>query len=198
MTSKPIRRRFLAATTVCVVAASLLAGCTSTPDPASGSTADDVTASLGAVPIPTAPPLDPVPTATLGTPQLLAMGAQTIVILEAGTDGEATATGPRQTDALATPSDPTARSTDATITLSVKASHGSIVLDPADLVCRNETGAQITLTPATGTPTGPVTLSAGSTATIDVVGHFESGAAQLTWRPEGRPIAIWDFNIELD
>jgi hypothetical protein len=172
----------------------MLSGCTAAP------TAESVKASLGAVPIPTAPAVDPMPTATIGKPQLLAMGAPTLVVFDAATRGTATATGPDQTitqpAASASTSTSTARaSTAATITLTVKSASGSIPLTASDLVCRDETGAVI---PLTAVGAASATASAGGRAQLVVSGIFTTGAAQVTWQPSGHPIALWDFNIELD
>jgi hypothetical protein len=170
----------------------MLSGCTTAP------TAAAVTDSLGAVPIPTAPAVDPVPTATIGKPQVLAMGAPTLVVLDASTRGTATATGPDQT--ITQPGTSTlvggvAISTAATITLTVTSASGSIALSTADLVCRDETGDVI---PLTAVGPASATAQAGGTAHLVVSGTFASGAAQVTWQPSGHPIALWDFNIELD
>lgn len=170
----------------------MLCGCTAGP------AAESVTTSLGAVPIPTAPAMDPMPTATIGKPQLLAMGAPTVVVLDAGTRGTATATGPDQTinqPASSAIIAGVAISTAATITLTVESASGSISLIAADLICRDETGDVIPLTAV-----GPAraTAPAGGKAQLVVSGIFASGAAQITWQPSGQPIALWDFNIELD
>lgn len=184
--------RASAALTASTLLIGILSGCTVAP------TAESVTASLGSVPIPTAPAVDPLPTATPGKPQLLAMGAPTLVVFDSATRGTATATGPDQTV-----TQPTARATGsgigattaATITLTVKSAAGSIPLNAADLICRDGSGMLIPLTPV-----GPssATAMAGATATVLVSGTFSSGAAQLTWQPSGNRLALWDFTIELD
>jgi hypothetical protein len=183
-----------AALVASILLVGMLSGCTAAP------TAESVKASLGAVPIPTAPAVDPMPTATIGKPQLLAMGAPTLVVFDAATRGTATATGPDQTitqpAASASTSTSTARaSTAATITLTVKSASGSIPLTASDLVCRDETGAVI---PLTAVGAASATASAGGRAQLVVSGIFTTGAAQVTWQPSGHPIALWDFNIELD
>jgi hypothetical protein len=43
-----------------------------------------------------------------------------------------------------------------------------------------------------------VTVHAGRTARLTVAGRYESGAAELSWTHDGRLVALWDFNIELD
>jgi len=172
----------------------MLCGCTASKAP----TAESVTSSLGAVPIPTAPAADPVPTATPGTPQVLAIGAPTVVVFDASTRGTVTASGPDQTitqPAASVTSSFARATTAATITLTVKSARGSIPLAVSDLVCRDETGAIIPLT-AVGAATAAA--AEGSTAKLVVSGTFSSGAAQVTWQPAGHPIALWDFNIELD
>ena len=186
------RRDFSATALLSVLLLGTLCGCSAAP------TAQSVTASLGAVPIPTAPAVDPMPTATIGKPQLLAMGASTLVILDPATRGIATATGPdqriTQPAASGTASLPGA-TTSATITLAVKSASGSISLAVSDLVCRNQTGAVI---PLTAVGPSSATATAGDTAQLVVSGTFTSGAAQVTWQPAGHPLALWDFTIELD
>ncbi|MBC7559989.1 MAG: hypothetical protein H7270_11690 [Dermatophilaceae bacterium] len=143
-----------------------------------------------------------MPTATIGKPQLLAMGAPTLVVFDAATRGTATVTGPDQTitqpaaSASASASASRARaSTAATITLTVGSASGSIPLTASDLVCRDETGAVI---PLTAVGPASATAPAGGTAQLVVSGIFTTGAAQVTWQPSGHPLALWDFNIELD
>ncbi len=181
-----------AALVASVLLVGMLFGCTAAPS------AESVKASLGAVPIPTAPAVDPLPTAAIGKPQVLAMGAPTLVVFDAATHGTATATGPDQTITQPTPSATASRAratTAATITLTVESASGSIPLTVADLVCRDETGSVIPLTAV-----GPArtTATAGGTAHLVVSGIFRTGAAQVTWQPSGHPLALWDFNIELD
>ena len=179
-----------AALVASILLVGMLSGCTSAP------TAESVKASLGAVPIPTAPAVDPMPTATIGKPQLLAMGAPTLVVFDAATRGTATATGPDQTITQPAASASRARaSTAATITLTVASASGSIPLTASDLVCRDETGAVI---PLTAVGPASATAPAGRTAQLVVSGIFTTGAAQVTWQPSGHPLALWDFNIELD
>jgi hypothetical protein len=179
-----------AALVASILLVGMLSGCTAAP------TAESVKASLGAVPIPTAPAVDPMPTATIGKPQLLAMGAPTLVVFNAATRGTATATGPDQTVTQPAASASRVRvSTAATITLTVESASGSIPLTASDLVCRDQTGAVI---PLTAVGPASATASAGGTAQLVVSGIFTTGAAQVTWQPSGHPLALWDFNIELD
>ena len=175
-----------------VLLVGMLFGCTTAP------TAESVKTSLGAVPIPTAPAVDPMPTATIGKPQLLAMGAPTMVVLDVATRGTATATGPDQTITQPAASATTSRArarTAATITLRVESTSGPISLSATDLICRNQTGDVI---PLTAVGPASATALAGGKAQLVVLGMFASGAAQITWQPSGHPIAVWDFNIELD
>ncbi|MHC5795386.1 hypothetical protein ACVXZ4_04435 [Lacisediminihabitans sp. FW035] len=186
------RRVGLAALGTSLLLLGALCGCSSAP------TAESVTASLGAVPIPTAPAVDPVPTATIGKPQVLAMGAPTLVVIDSATRGTATATGPDQTitqPAASVATSPARATTAATITLTVKSARGSIPLVASDLICRDETGAVVPLTPV---GSASATAAPGAPAVLVVSGTFTSGAAQVTWQPSGHPIALWDFNIELD
>jgi hypothetical protein len=185
-----VRTGITGALVASILLVGMLSGCTA------ARTAESVKASLGAVPIPTAPAVDPMPTATIGKPQLLAMGAPTLVVFNAATRGTATATGPDQTVTQPAASASRVRvSTAATITLTVESASGSIPLTASDLVCRDQTGAVI---PLTAVGPASATASAGGTAQLVVSGIFTTGAAQVTWQPSGHPLALWDFNIELD
>ena len=181
-----------AAALLSVLLLGMLCGCTAAP------TAESVTASLGAVPIPTAPAVDPMPTATVEKPQLLAMGASTFVVFGPATRGTATATGPDQTitqPAASTSSSHGGATTLGTITLAVTSEGGSIPLVASDLICRDETGVIIPLTAVGSTS---ATATPGGKAQLIVSGTFSRGAAQVTWQPAGHPLALWDFTIELD
>ncbi len=168
------------------------AACGSSTAPPSPDAAT-VVSSLGAVPIPSAPATDPLPTASGTRPQLLAMGRPVVAVLDA-TEATVTATGPEQTITTPTSSGP-ARSTPATITMTLAATRGTLTLAAADLTCRDDTGSTITLSPVGASS---VQVGAGTTATVHVRGVFRSGAAQITWHPGGHPLALWDFNVELD
>jgi hypothetical protein len=161
------RRAGLAALGSSLLLLGALCGCSSAP------TAESVTASLGAVPIPTAPAVDPVPTATIGKPQVLAMGAPTLVVFDSATRATATATGPDQTITQPAASSTAARATTAaTITLTVKSERGSIPLSVSDLICRDDTGA---LVPLTAVGAASATADPGAPATLVVSGTFTSG-----------------------
>ena len=152
-----------------------------------------VVSSLGAVPIPSAPAQDPVAVAREDHLQVLAMGAPVDVVLADGARARMTATGPMQTSTTAaTGPDAT---TEATITLTVAATAGTVLLVAGDLSSRDDTGSGIGLD-----PDGPATIrvAAGTTGSLTVRGRFRSGAAQVTWTHDGHPIAVWDFNVELD
>lgn len=180
---------------VALLCVGLSAACTSAPAaPSPDSLASAVVDSLGAVPIPSAAATDPTPTATPEAPQLLAMGAATLAVLDPGTSAAVTATGPDQVVAVV-PGGAPAASTPATITLTASTASGAVQLDVGDLTCRDDGGNIIALTPV-----GPATadVPAGATGAVRASGVFRSGAAQVTWRPRGHTIALWDFTIELD
>lgn len=181
----------------CLLIAAALSGCSGSGS--SQSSASGVVSSLGAVPIPTAPRSESTESAAPGKPAVLAIGGPVAVRL-GSTRLLATALGPEQV-VSAPPSGPSAEhsalptSTQATITLRIVPSAGSVRVLTKDLSSRDETGRLITLTPvgpdsAIASPDHPVTLK--------VMGTFDSGAAQVTWSEEGHPLAIWTFNIELD
>jgi hypothetical protein len=131
--------------------------------------------------------------ATSGHPQLLAMG-EPVRIRLAGVSGLVTALGPYElTPYLGGTRLPT--QTVGIFTLKAAPTTGSITLRAADFLSRDETGHYIALQPI-----GPsiVTATPRQPAQLKVKGTFESGAAQLTWVYGGKPLTIWDFNIELD
>ncbi len=156
-------------------------------------TSAQVVSSLGAVPVPTAPTAEPVVVASAGHGQLVAMGAPVDLRLPGGSKATVTATGPRQSS-TAPQVDPRATII-GTISLQVQATKGAVTVAAADLSSRDDTGQLIPLT-SVGAPA--VTVRAGATGHLTVTGRFRSGAAQLTLSYQGHPLALWDFNIELD
>jgi hypothetical protein len=170
-----------------VTATVLLAGCTSRP---AAQSAADVVSSLGAVPIPTAPAGVPAPVnASIGHPQLLAMGAPVAVSLPGG-KALITTSGPTE-DLPPKPNAPV----HGVITVTATPSTGSLRLSAVDLASRDQTGAAVTLTPV-----GPATVTAtpGHPGTLRVAGTFHQGGAQINWQQDGHVLAIWDFTIETD
>lgn len=187
-----VRRAAPVLTALCL---GLTTACTSSSAaPSQDAQAAAVVNSLGAVPVPTVPASDPTPTAAPGAPQLLAMGVPALAVLDPNTRTTVTASGPDQVVTTG-PGGTPAKSTAAIITLTAVTSSGSVVLGVGDLVCRDDGGNVIALTPV-----GPASaeVPTGGTGAIRVSGVFRSGAAQITWRPGGHTIALWDFTIELD
>ena len=180
---------------VALTATVFLAGCTSQPasKPNNDSPAA-VISSLGAVPIPTAPTGVPAPVnASIGHPQLVAMGAPVQVTLPGGAQGVITASGPTE-NLPAGQVKPTGPVT-GVISLTVTSGAGSLRLATADLESRDQTGQPVALTPV-----GPATVTAtpGHPATLHLSGTFHQGDAQINWRQTGHVLAIWDFTIETD
>lgn len=176
-----------------LVTGCLVTGCTpaAAPDPAPR-TAPPASV-LGAVPIPSVPTGTPAPvTASVGHPQLLAMGAPVQVNLPGG-QGLITTDGP--TENLPPGGAVPGSAVTGVITVTVTAATGRIDLTTADLACRDETGAVVALAPV-----GPaaVVASPGHPATLRLSGTFHDGDAQINWRQAGHVIAIWDFTIEID
>jgi hypothetical protein len=159
---------------------------------ADGQAADTVRR-LGKVPIPTAPAAAPTATASPGHPQLVAMGAPIQATLPDGTTALITTTGPA-TDPPPTGAKPGTVVT-GVITVTAKPQTGTLRLTAADLASRDQTGANVTLTPV---GPGQVTASPGHPATLTLSGHFHLGGAQINWRHDNHVLAIWDFTIEID
>jgi hypothetical protein len=168
-----------------------LSGCTDSA--ASRQSAADVVRSLGAVPIPSASSTVTPSTGNGRRPVLVAMGAPVLLTLPDATV-RAVALGPEQ-DVEYRTGRPVPTSTDGTITLRFAVRRGAVTVRAADLSSRDETGAPVALRPRAHSS---VTIRAGGSATLTVVGRYRSGAAQLSWSRRGRPVAIWDFTIELD
>ncbi|MGP9023139.1 hypothetical protein ACT1U9_32630 [Streptomyces sp. BR1] len=162
----------------------------------SASTATDDAAStvksLGAVPIPSPPTAQATPTATDKHLQLLAMGYSVNAQLP-GASAVVTAGGPTE-EPIATPGGVPDHAT-GTITITVREATGALTLHAADFTSRDENGTAIALSTR-----GPATITAraGQTATLTLTGTYKAGAAALTWRHDGKTVAVWDFNIELD
>lgn len=112
-----------------------------------------------------------------------------------GSEGRALVTVLGPTQATDGQSAGPASKTRAYLTLKVKQSKGSAVIKADELTSRDQTGGLIPLTSK-----GPKTITthAGKTSELELVGTFESGAAQVTWRHHGKVLAVWTFNVELD
>lgn len=124
-----------------------------------------------------------VPDVSVGHPAVLAIGGSVRAALPAGAAAVVTALGPELVSAPAA-----GTSTRAVITLRVDS--GAVPIAAADLTARDDSGQLIALTPVSDTR--------GGGQTFRVSGTFSAGAAQLTWRHDGRVLAVWTFTIELD
>jgi hypothetical protein len=170
----------------------LLAGCTNSP--ATSESASDVVSSLGAVPIPSAAPGIPAPVnASVGHPQLLAMGAPVRVSLQDGASALIGTSGPA-VDVPPGGAKPDSAVT-GVITLTATPTVGTVRLTATDLQCRDQTGALVKLSPA-----GPTAVDAtpAHPAKLTVTGTFHSGGAQINWQQNGHALAMWDFTVEID
>ncbi|WP_353649121.1 hypothetical protein ABLG96_20305 [Nakamurella sp. A5-74] len=161
----------------------------SAPASQAGSPAD-VARVYGSVPIPTAPSAQPIASASEGHPTILEMGAPVRVSLPGSVRAVVTALGPVElTPAPGTPSTP------GIITVDVVTEQGTLTVAAGDFSSRDETGRVVTLQPRSARS---VTATPGHPARVVVRGTYDGGAAQVTWRHDGRVVAVWDFNIELD
>ena len=204
--SPSARRSFALATTSTVLVVAGAAACTGTgavPGPTAGTSARSATpsdpdpsavvSSLGAVPIPPSTAPEPTPSASAGHPALSAVGGP--IAMSLGSEGKAVVTVLGPTQATDGQSDGPASKTRAYLRLRVAQTKGSATISSSELTSRDETGRSIAL--ATDGPT-TITTHAGKTSSLKVVGTFESGAAQITWRHHGHVLAVWTFNVELD
>lgn len=183
----------VSALTASVLLVGFVAACSSQPAATAPNSAA-VVSSLGAVPIPSVPTGTPAPvTASVGHPQLVAMGAPVEVSLADGTRALLVTSGPTVDlpPGQVKPNGPVP----GVITLTVTPSTGSLRLSAADLGSRDQSGSAVALTPI-----GPaaVSVSPGHPATLRVSGTFHQGDAQINWQQGGHVLAIWDFTIETD
>ncbi|MEU8694151.1 hypothetical protein [Streptomyces sp. NPDC048665] len=169
-----------------------LAGCGGHSTPKATDDAAKTVKSLGTVPIPSPPTAQATPTAGEKRLQLLAMGYSVHAQLP-GVNAVVTAGGPTE-NPIAKPGGVPDHAT-GTITVTVHEATGPLTLHAADFTSRDENGKPIPLSAH-----GPATITArpGQTAALTLSGTYEAGAAELTWRHDGKTIAVWDFNIELD
>ena len=173
-------------------ALTLFAGCGGPPSKATTDDAAGTVQTLGKVPIPTAPTAAVIPTATADKFQLVAIGAPVRANLPAGASVLITALGPDVKLLGAAPT--VAKSVQGVITITEDGpgtgtgTGTPVKLDPADFSSRDDTGSDITLTAVAG----------ASATSLRLAGTFPAGAAQITWRQGGKPIVVWDFNVELD
>ena len=182
---------------ILALAASLLTACASgQPD----NTAGRVVARLGAVPIPPpAPPAIPL-VATPGHPQLLVAGESARVILPGGCAivallGPAVQPAPRPSGSPSSGSPEAPPDTAlATFTISLTPLNGAITVRANEFAGRDDHGRPLPLralnTDQMSSNTARKTLVLAST--------IHDGAALLTWQPDGRALAAWTFNAELD
>jgi hypothetical protein len=174
-------------------ALALLAGCASHPSSTDGNgDAASTVHKLGAVPIPSHPAGQATPTADEHHLQLVAMGAPIRAQLPGG-NALVVASGP--VEDLPSAGGKVPDQTKGTITITVSQATAPLTIKADDFSSRDEQGKDIALSPA-----GPTTVTAttGKSANLVLSGTYHSGAAQLTWRHDGKVVAIWDFNIELD
>jgi len=145
---------------------------------------------LGAVPIPaqTGPPA-PVQ-ASPKHPQIVAVGAPVTVTVPEGS-ATVTALGP-EVEIPPAAQLPLEHAT-ATITVHATTINGQLPLRPGDFSVRDDHGRDIPLRATCDAPSDPA-----HSATLCLTGEFHTGNAQITWRYNTAPLALWTFTTELD
>lgn len=177
------RRRPLAAALLVLLLAGGT-GCAKTAD-----TAKD----LGAVPIPTAPASPIVPTASTGHAQLVAMGDA--VRLDLGAQqGRIKATGPDLDRPAPSPGARPPSESKGTVTVVLQVEAGSQVLSADALSATDELGHAVPFT--ADAPSS--TATPGHDAVLHLAATFAAGHSTLSWSSAGKPLATWDFEVELD
>lgn len=173
----------------------LLSACTDQPAASrKPESAADVVSRLGKVPIPSDGPGIPAPVpASIGHPQLLAMGAPVDVTLPGGIRAVVTSSGPDER--LPSGGVKPGSSVAGDVSITITPSAGTVRLIASDLSAADLTGKPIALHAV-----GPaeVTASPGHPATMTLGGVFPDGNARFDWRQDGHVLAIWDFTVEVD
>jgi len=149
-------------------------------------------AALGKVPIPTPGPTGVQPLATRAHLQLVAMGDTVVARPSSASELGILAVGPDLTIAPG-PATATGRAP-GTITVTVKATRGSVALRPGDFVARDE----YTRVTRLHTAARPTVVRAGQTRSITFSGTFVDGGAVFEWMPGGHRMVVWDFHVEID
>ena len=183
-------RRYGAAVPMVALVLLGVAGCSSG---AGQQDAASVVDELGAVPIPTAPPVAPVERADDGHPQVLAIGEPVDATVTGGS-ARVTMLGPDITPAARTTGPPEHGS--AVFTVQITATSGAVAIAATDLSGRDDHGRDLVFTP--DGPAGVVSVPRTGAATLRVTAEVHAGAAQITWSHNGAPMALWTFNTELD
>ncbi|MGW1195486.1 hypothetical protein ACWD4B_06440 [Streptomyces sp. NPDC002536] len=164
---------------------------------ASSRSADDgsrTVQDLGAVPIPPPPSAQATPTADEKHLQLVAVGSPVRAQLPEST-AVVRASGPTEDLPDPTPGGKPPEHVTGTLTITLDQATAPLTVQAGDFTSRDEDGKDITLTPSGATA---ATATPGHPATLALNGTFAAGAAQLTWRHDGKTVAVWDFSIELD
>ncbi|MCC2280178.1 hypothetical protein LKL35_32875 [Streptomyces sp. ET3-23] len=173
------------------------AGCGGSHASSSARSADDSSRTvrdLGAVPIPPPPTAQATPTADEKHLQLVAVGSPVRAELPEAT-AVVRASGPTEDLPAPTPGSKPPESVTGTLTVTLDQATAPLTMQAGDFTSRDEDGKDITLTPSGA---GTATATPGHPATLALNGTFAAGAAQLTWRHDGKTVAVWDFSIELD
>ncbi|MFI6688949.1 hypothetical protein [Streptomyces sp. NPDC050485] len=148
---------------------------------------------LGRVPIPTPPPSPVVPTASAGHAQLVAMGDA--VHLDLGSQqGQVTATGPALDLPAPSPGAAVPTASKGSITVVLHVTAGNQVLNADALAVTDELGHTVPFIPDAPS----ATASPGHDAILHLAATFTAGHSTLTWNNAGKPLATWDFEVELD
>jgi hypothetical protein len=188
---RPVRRRLPPSRRAGALAAPILAGALALAGCSSNSSPDPST--LGRVAIPTAPASPLVPTASVGHAQLVAIGDSVLVVLPGGARALATASGP-SLDTPTAAGATAAKTVTGTLTITVTAQQGSVPVQASALSVIDELGHQVAV--SADRPSAAAT--AGHPATVHLRGVFFAGDTSVTWKLAGRPVATWDFQVELD
>jgi len=139
-------------------------------------------------------PVGVVVTATSSHPQLGVEGDTMKVVTSLGTV-MASVVGPSvpQQGQFPVPSD-----SPCTFVVTLARATGDVTVDLGNFSVRDEQGHTHALSVAPGTPPPPSVVPVDGRSSFYLTAVLPTGAGELTWAPGGKPIASWDFDVELD
>ena len=142
----------------------------------------------------TATPVGIAVTASVSHPQLGIEGDTIRVVTPNGTV-MATVVGPNVPEEGQFPVPST---TPCTFIITLDRTTGDVRIDLGAFSVVDEQSRTHTLSLTAGTPAPPAVVPAKGTATFQLTAVLPTGGGELSWAPAGKPIASWDFDVEID
>ena len=176
----------VAATTVAALTITVLAG--------HGTSHDTKYGGIPAYLPKTATPVGVAVTASVSHPQLGIEGDTIRVVTPKGTV-MATVVGPNVPEEGQFPVPST---TPCTFIITLDRITGDVRIDLGAFSVVDEQSRTHTLSLSAGTPAPPAVVPAKGEATFQLTAVLPTGGGELSWAPTGKPIASWDFDVEID